>query len=413
MTELGTLHPFPRAQADRSGTGASLRSEEPLVPEAAPPELAPVGGLQSLRLGAEVAVRSRWPFMAGLLAVSLLSLPGLLGVGEWAQQSAHAMLGMLLFTYGIARGVDGRSRDRAFWAGLGVRPGAWELGVVLVDLAFLGLVSAAGLALGPDDPVFLLLGLGMALVSYGFGSATRSAATTENGRFGFMLGMLLVLALNAAVAFGFSYGHFAVGVGTQLGLVAAAGLAARVLLSGHAPESAAGRGRRRWGWLGAALTGLLVVPIQFAQGVPETTGAYPQASALLIPDADPMASQQVWWTDGDGDLQRLAVRGRIDAEEPGPHHAVAFRRTPPHALVEVALAHETAADAERALSHGAVSRFGMVTAEGDHIECDAPLLAGTTTFDPDGLGATRVAPSGARWRLDADGCRPLSPGETP
>jgi hypothetical protein len=413
MSDLATLHPFPRAQADRQADADALRSAEPLMPEVAPPDLEAIGGWQSLRMGAEVALRSRWMFMVALAAVSLLSLPGLLGARLWAQQSAHAMLGMLLFTYGIARGVDGHSRDRAFWVGLGVRPGAWELGTVLVDLGYMAVVAGVGLVVGPTDPVFLLIGLGTAIAAYGLGSATRAAAGTEVRRFGFMMGMLLVMGLNAAVAYGFSYGQFVVGVAMQLGIVAAAGLASRVLLSGRSPESAAGRGRRRWGWLGCALAGLLVVPLQFLQGKPDSTVALGPGAVLLLPSRDPLAGQQLWRMTASGERERLSVRGRIAIDNRGPHGSVAIRRTSLASMAELLIAAPTARDAERLMAGGLSSRFGLVTAQGDHIECDGPLFGGWTLIDDDGMGATLTLDTGGGWRLDDDGCRPFAPGETP
>lgn len=413
MSELGTLHHFPRAQADRAADADALRSETPLDVPAAAPDLAAFSGWQSLRLGAELAVRSRWMFMAGLLGVSLLSLPGLLGVREWTQQSAHAMVGLLVFTYGIARGVDGRSRERAFWAGLGAAPASMELGVVLVDLLFMGLLGGIGLLLGPQDPVFLALGVGAALVSYGFGSATRSAARSEAGRFGLVVAMLLVVAVNAGVAFGFSYGHVAIGVAMQLGIVAALGLVSRVLLSARAPEAAAGRGRRRWGWLGVALAGLLAVPLQFLQGMPEGTGQYPYDHGLLVPGQDPLAGQQVWRTTPDGGRERLGVRGRIAVEERGPHGAYVVRRTPLPAMVEILLSTETAAEAERLMVGGRASRLGLITADGGYVECAGPLFDGRAVVDDDGMGATHTLDGGGAWRIDGQGCRLLPDGETP
>lgn len=414
MSQIGTIHHFPVAQADRAAAPEAQRSVQLLDIPASPPELAAISGRQSLRLGVELALRGRWAFMLALLCVSLLALPGLLGARAWAQQSAHAMVGLLVFTYGLARGVDGASRQHAFWAGLGAAPGSLELGVVLVDLLFMGLVTGLGWLVGPDDPVFLFLGAAAGLVTYGLGSATRAAARSEAGRFGLIIAMLLVAAVNTAVAFVASYGHVVEGIGLQLGILAALGLGARVLGAARAPQSAAGRGRRRWGWLGVALAGLLVVPIQFLQGMPEVTGQPSREGALLLPDPDPLEGQQLWRLDAAGEPERLAVRGRIHGGVVGPRGSAMVVRTAPLAMAHLALVHETAADAERALRLYDGAREGLVLADGGYVECAGVLGSGRTVFDDDGMGATRTAfDRGETWRLDAEGCRRLPSGHDP
>lgn len=413
MSQLGTLHQFPRARVDRSTDADALRSNTSLDVPVAAPDMVAISGWQSLRLGAELALRSRWMFMAALAGVSLLALPGLLGVRSWAQQSAHAMVGLLVFTYGIARGVDGGSRARAFWAGLGAAPASMELGVVFVDLLFMALITAGGWLLGPDESVFLVLGAGAGLVTYGLGSATRSAARSESGRFGLILAMLLVVALNAGVAYLASYGHAVVGVAMQLGIVAAMGVAVRVLGSARWPESAAGRGRRSWAWVGVALSGLLVVPIQFLEGVPDGTGRFSTGSALMVPHGHPLQGQQVWRMGEDGVPERLGVRGRIRGWEDGPHGSATILRTSPWTLATLMLTYETDAEFFGALRRHEGAREGLIMADGGHVECDGVLGSGETRFDPDGMGATRTTESGVVWRLDADGCRRLSDGETP
>jgi hypothetical protein len=323
------------------------------------------------------------------------------------------MVGLLVFTYGLARGVDGGSRERAFWAGLGAAPASMELGVVLVDLVFMALVSGVGWLVGPDDPVFLVLGAGAGLVTYGLGSATRSAARSESGRFGLVLAMLLVMALNTAVAFAASYGHLVVGVALQLGIVASVGLVSRVLLSARSPESAAGRGRRSWSWLGAALAGLLVVPIQFAEGKPDSTSAVSDAAGLFVPDGDPMAGKQLWRVGANGEPERLSLRGRVFYPEPGPRGSATFFHKDLGAVASVLLEGDRGREgSQRSMTVSDGLHFGMLTADGGSIACDGPLLSGTTTFDADGMGATRTLPSGESWRLDADGCR-LLPEDTP
>ncbi len=413
MAEHGTLLTFPSARSARAADPDALRSEAPLEVRVSPPEFAPISGLQSLRLGAELALRSRWQFMLAMVLSSLLALPGLLGAQAWAQQSAQGVIGLLVCSFGVIRGIDGRSRDRKFWAGLGAAPASFELGVVLVDLLFMTVVTGVAWVLSPGDPIFLLLGGGAAAAGYGMGSATRSAARSEAGRAGLLIAMLIVAAGCALVAFVASYGNFITGVMMQFGFMAAAGLGARVLLSGLSPESSAGRGRKQWTWLMCAGAGMLAVPLQFVQGVPESTTTLHKEEVLLFPDRDPFAGKQLWRTTEGGGVERLGVRGMIGVAGWGPHRSMMIHRTSLPRMVGILLKTDDDGQAQRMMVGGLASRLGLITANGQHIECDEALLVGDTRFDADGMGAVHVLSTGEVWRLDGDGCREISLEEAP
>ena len=115
----------------------------------------------------------------------------------------------------------------------------------------------------------------------------------------------------------------------------------------------------------------------------------------------------------DGVPERLGVRGRIRGWEDGPHGSATILRTSPWTLATLMLTYETDAEFFGALRRHEGAREGLIMADGGHVECDGVLGSGETRFDPDGMGATRTTESGVVWRLDADGCRRLSDGETP
>jgi len=407
MSQLGTLHHFPRAQADRSISPDELRSAEPLDVPASQPDMAEIGGGESLRLGAALTIRSRWPLMAIISVISLVVAQGLTDTADWVQQSAHGVLMLMVAAFGLIRGLDGQGPTLAFWRGLGVRPASFELGVVGVDLLFMGalLFFASRVT---DAPVLTLLGAGLALVAYGFGSATRGAASSEGGRAALVMAMVSVMLTGTALSFLASYGHVVLALLMQMGIIGAAGVLSRVLLSDWAPQTAAVRQQRRGHavWLGCALSGLLVIPVQFFDGMPESTAAVPDAAGLFVPDRDPMSGKQLWRVGADGEPERLSLRGRVLFPEPGPHRSAAFFHKDLGAVASM-LVRE---DQGREQSRGSLTvrdgvHFAMITAGGEAITCDGPLLSGSTAFDADGMGATRTLSSGEVWRLDGDGCR--------
>ena len=416
MSELGTLHQFPTAHVDRSMEPEALRSSELLEVPATPPDIASIGGLDSMRLGAALSFRSRWPLIAMLALVSLMAIPGLLDARDSVQQSAHGVVLFLIAMVGVIRGVDGDGRARSFWHGMGVQAPSFELGIVLVDLLFMALPTLGAVLLEPDHALITLLVTGFGFAAYGLGSATRAAAPSAAGRSALIGAMLGVMCLGTVVAFLCSFGHVILGILGQLVFVATAGVVARVMLAGWAPQSSAGRGRGRGHaiWLGCALTGFLVVPIQFMQGMPGSTAPVPDAAGLFLPDGDPMAGQQVWRVGEDGQPERLSLRGRLRFVESGPHGAAAFSHKDLGAIASMLLlengSRESGAGSMRV---DGTSRFGMVTADGRHIGCEDPLLSGSTVFDPDGMGATRTLSSGETWRLDDDGCQMIRQGEMP
>lgn len=414
MTQPATLLHFPPAQDRRSTEGDALRSEQPLLPPATPPALEAPSARESARLGAAITLKSRWPVLALLGLLSTLLLPRMLFVGPSLEGGGHALLALLAIIWGGVRGVDGRSKDRAFWMGLGVRPRAFELGVMGVDLGVLAGIAGVAFLLTPATEHLLVAVLQSgALFLYGFGSATRSVAAREGGRLAAMAILGLVVAATAWVGVLLGLGSVPEGVAAQLFLVSLLGLATRVLLAERQPESAAGRGRFRWSWLACAAAGMAVLPLQRTQQCFQAE-LHPGAPSLRVPALDPLASKQVWRGTGPADTwERLPLTGFLHNPTEHDSGAVLYRRIDPSDLLSVWLGGD--ADVWSVLSNGSpetpavvnLTRPGLLTAEGDVVECGLGVPSHGAAWDADGSGLT--LPSG--WRLDASGCRQTGGGQ--
>ncbi len=249
MIETPTVVRLPRVEA--------TRPVEPLVP---PPRvtLDAVGGAHALATSARLVLLTKWPFFAFLVGVGLataLTPPAL-------APRLGLLAGIVLGMFGFLRGIDGRSRQLAFWAGLGGPPAAWEAGTVCVDIAAMGLVAAlAQVGVGATSNA-VPIGLAGALVLYGAGSLSRSAASHELGRAGIVLALLASGFGGLVAAILLSLDHIGTTTLLGLGLVAVGGVAVRLLGAARAPESAAGRGPWRLAWLLFVLLPLLHLPAQ-------------------------------------------------------------------------------------------------------------------------------------------------------
>lgn len=414
MTQPTPLLHFPSAHAHREADGSALRSEQPLLPPVSPPALEPVGVRESARLGAALTLRSRWPILAVLGALSALLLPRFLMVGLSLEGGGHGFLALLAMIWAGVRGVDGRSKDRAFWMGLGVRPRAFELGVMGVDLGVLAGIAGVAFLLTPATEHLLVAVLqSAALFLYGFGSATRAAAPGEASRMAAMAAMGIVVAATAWVGVLLGLGSVPEALACQLFGVSLLGIASRVLLAERQPESAAGRGRFRWSWLACAAAGIAVLPLQRVQQVTQAE-FHPDAPSLRVPELNPLASKQVWRTAGPADAwERVSLTGFLHNPTEHDSGAVLYRRIAQPELLGVWLREDAAVwdvlSSGRAETPAVVdlTRPGLLTPDGEVVECAMGVPSQGATWDADGLGLS--LPGG--WRLDASGCRQTGGGQ--
>ncbi len=414
MTQPSALLHFPPAQDRRTTEGDALRSEQPLLPPVSRPDLQAPSARDSARLGAALTLKSRWPVLAVLALLSTLLLPRMLVLGPSLEGAGHGLLALLAMIWGGVRGVDGRSRDRAFWMGLGVRPRAFELGVVGVDLGVLAGIAGVAFLLTPATEHLLVAVLqSVAFFLYGFGSATRAAAPSEGGRLAAMAVMGLGVAATAWVGVLLGLGSVPEGLACQLFGVSLLGIASRVLLAARQPESAVGRGRFRWSWLACTAAGIAVLPLQRVQQVTQAE-LHPDAPSLRVPELNPLASKQVWRSIGPADAwERVALTGFLHNPTEHDSGAVLYRRIAQPELLGVWLREDAAVwgvlSSGRAETPAVVdlSRPGLLTPDGEVVECDLGVPSQGATWDDNGLGLT--LPGG--WRLDASGCRQTGGGQ--
>jgi len=412
------LHAPPRpSAASRAQAAWGQRAEAaPALPPVEVPLQAPGIGAAA-QAGARHAWAARKGLYALLAALSLLSVAAGAAPGPVAGPAGAALFGVALAALGLVRGLDGRGRHAAFWAGLGLSPLGWELGVMGLDLGALVGAWAVAAALGAEGTATLWIGLAPGLWLYAAASATRGSAPAEAGRALRLVGVVLGAGGAAALSANSGLAPLPAALGWPLLLTAAAGLLVRLAAAARAPESAAGRGRPRPGWLAAALSGLLALPLLSLHTPTDlTTLERGPTGALMVPELDAFASRALWWQPIGGSPERLSPRGHFVRISTHPSGAAAWRRIPAEAAWDALLndgpnPHLAFFDRWAPLSHHGIDEVRL--ADGQIVSCEVQVfghLGDNRDFSADGMRVTATEDEGRRWLIDAQGCRPADGG---